>query len=325
MQIIDLHCDTIMRFCEGEHLATMDSAHISLNKLKQGECMAQCFAIFVPSNDAAVRHGIKESPAEYFEKAYQRYLEELEANKEYILPAYTVADVERNFANGKMSSILTVEDGVTIDGKLENIDDYFRRGIRMVALTWNYENSIGYPQSADPVLHARGLKPFGIEAVRRMNEVGIAVDVSHLSEGGFWDVAKTTTKPFIASHSCARALCNIGRNLTDEQLRALADKGGICGINYLSRFLHEAKGDESDKYTSIEHVIWHLKHMRDVAGVDTLALGSDYDGMRSIMEWGDYAGTQQIVRALERDFSSEEIEKICYKNALRAFREIIGA
>ncbi|MCC8102943.1 MAG: dipeptidase [Clostridiales bacterium] len=324
MQIIDLHCDTIMHFYAGEHLSEMENCHINLKKLQQGECMAQCFAIFVPSNGSGAKHGITEEPAEYFDKAYAGYLREMELNKETILPAYTAADVEKNYAAGKMSSILTVEDGVTLDGKIENVDDYYRRGVRMVSLTWNFENSLGYPQSPDPALHARGLKPFGIKAVRRMNELGIAVDVSHLSEGGFWDVEKTTTKPFIASHSCCRGLCNHSRNLTDEQLRALANKGGVCGINYLSRFLHDFTGADSDNRTSIEEVVAHLKHMKNVAGIDTLAMGSDYDGMHNVLEWGDYSGTQKIVQALEKAFTAEEVEKICWKNALRVFRDIIG-
>jgi membrane dipeptidase len=325
MQIVDLHCDTIMKFYEGQHLNKMEQCHINLDKLKKGGCMAQCFAIFVPSHSAAVRHGITDSPEEYFEKAYKRYLEEMELNKNDILPAYTAADVEKNYAAGKMSSILTVEDGVTINGKIENVDDYFKRGVRMVALTWNFENSIGFPQSDDPKLHAKGLKPFGFDVVRRMNELGIAVDVSHLSEGGFWDVAKTATKPFIASHSCARALCSHSRNLTDEQLKALAEKGGVVGINYLAGFLHDRTGSSKDDYSSIEDVITHLKHMKNVAGIDTLAMGSDYDGMGSTLEWGDYSGTQKIVDALSGAFTDDEIEKICYKNALRAFKDIIGS
>lgn len=325
MRIVDLHCDTIMQFYRGRHLDDMEDCHISLKKLKEGQCMAQCFAIFVPTHDSAVRSGVTEGPESYFDRACKRYYEEIERCGEEIRPAYTVADIEKNEADGKMSSILTVEDGVTLNGRIENVDDYYRRGVRMVALTWNYENSIGYPQDEDPVLHAKGLKPFGIEAVRRMNELGIAVDVSHLSEGGFWDVVKNTKKPFIASHSCARAICGRSRNISDEQLKALAERGGVCGVNYLAKLLHLPTGADSDNDSSIEEVVAHLKHMKKVAGTDVLALGSDYDGMRSRLEWKDYAGTQKIVKALEEVFSQDEIEKICYKNALRTLRDIIGA
>ncbi len=321
MPIIDLHCDTIMRFHGGEHLRGLENSHISLEKLQKGGCMAQCFAIFVPTHDAATRHGLPDDAEAYFDKAYERYKEELSLNADAILPACTAGDIERNFAAGKMSAVLTVEDGVTLRGKLENVDEYYRKGVRMVALTWNYENSLGYPQSADPEAHQKGLKPFGIEAVRRMNELGIAVDVSHLSEGGFWDVVRTTEKPFAASHSCARALCDVGRNLTDAQLRALAEKGGVCGVNYASHFLHAS----GDNFTSEEDIVRHLLHMKNVAGIDTLALGSDYDGIGSRLEWGGYDGTPLVVRALEKAFTPEEIEKICWKNALRTFRDIWNA
>lgn len=327
MQIADLHCDTIMRFAQGDHLKGMENSHISLEKLKAGQWMVQCFAIFVPWNPEGkpMRVPGREipPPAEYFEIAYKAYLREMELNSDEILPAYTVEDVESNYKNGKMSSILTVEDGVTLDGKIENVDDYFGRGVRMVALTWNHENSLGYPQSQDPKEHMRGLKPFGIEAVRRMNELGIAVDTSHLSEGGFWDVAKYSTKPFIASHSCARALCDVGRDLTDEQLKALGNKGGVVGVNYLAGFLHPVKTKEDD-YTTVEEVVKHLRHMANVAGIESVAFGSDYDGMGSKLEWGDASGQQMLVKGLEKSFTPDEIEKICYKNVLRVFRDIIG-
>lgn len=327
MQIADLHCDTIMRFAQGDHLKGMENSHISLEKLKAGQWMVQCFAIFVPWNPEGkpMRVPGREipPPAEYFEIAYKAYLREMELNSDEILPAYTVEDVESNYKNGKMSSILTVEDGVTLDGKIGNVDDYFKRGVRMVALTWNHENSLGYPQSQDPKEHMRGLKPFGIEAVRRMNELGIAVDTSHLSEGGFWDVAKYSTKPFIASHSCARALCDVGRDLTDEQLKALGNKGGVVGVNYLAGFLHPVKTKEDD-YTTVEEVVKHLRHMANVAGIESVAFGSDYDGMGSKLEWGDASGQQMLVKGLEKSFTPDEIEKICYKNVLRVFRDIIG-
>lgn len=327
MRIIDLHCDTIMHFYRGEHLNGMENTHINLQKLKQGEWMCQCFAIYVPWNPPGkpVRHPAPEAtPAIYFDKAYEAYLREMELNKDEILPVYCVEDIENNYANGKLSSMLTVEDSVTLDGKIENVDEYYKKGVRMASLTWNHENSLGYPQSQDPVEHMKGLKPFGIEAVKRMNELGIAVDVSHLSEGGFWDVVKTTTKPFIASHSCARALCDVGRDLTDEQLKALGDKGGVVGVNYLAGFLHPVVDREKDNNTSIEEVVRHLRHMANVAGIESVGLGSDYDGMNSKLEWGDAAGQQLLVQGMEKSFTPDEIEKICYKNALRAFRDIIG-
>ena len=225
MKIIDLHCDTIMHFWMGKKLSEMQDTHINLAKLKAGQVGLQCFAIFVPTGDTAERLDGYTTPEAYFDRAYERFLEETEANSEDIRQVFTVRDLEENLRQNRISAMLTVEDAVLLRGNIQMLDDYYRKGVRMVTLTWNYENSLGFPNSPDPVLHASGLKPFGIEAVERMNELGIIVDVSHLSEGGFWDVAKYSRKPFVASHSCARSLCDVSRNLTDDQLRALADQG----------------------------------------------------------------------------------------------------
>lgn len=322
MRIIDLHCDTVMYFYKGERLTNMEARHISRDKLINGEIMAQCFAIFIPTGRAAVYHNIHESPEVYFEKAYQCYVDEMENNKDILRRAYTAQDIEDNRTDGKISSILTVEDGVGLAGNLEMLDDYHRKGVRMITLTWNHENELGYPCSDDFLEHRRGLKSFGIDAVRKMNELGIAVDVSHLSEGGFWDVAKHSCKPFLASHSCARSVHNHRRNLSDEQLRAVADSGGIVGINFLARFLHDYEGPEQN-CTSIEDISRHLLHMKNIAGIHTLYIGSDYDGMGSKLEWGDCGGSQQLLRGLEKVFTADEIEKIAYKNALRFFKATI--
>lgn len=324
MKTIDLHCDTIMGFYEGLHLDEMDSWHISLDKLKRGGCMAQCFAIFVPTGRAAEHHGLTDTPQEYFDKAYAAYLRELERCKDTLRPAYTAADILENDRQGLISAVLTVEDGVTLDGKLENVDEYFRLGVRMVALTWNFENSLGYPQNKNPELHKLGLKPFGIEAVRRMNELGIIVDVSHLSEGGFWDVAKHSARPFVASHSCCRAIRDISRNLTDAQIRAIGESGGVIGINFANDFLRDVTDWKTDRFTAIDDVIRHLRHMADVAGIDALALGSDYDGIGSELEWKDCGGTPILTEAIAREFGADSAEKICWKNALRVFRDVVG-
>lgn len=325
MKIVDLHCDTIMYFFEGKHLDGLESSHINLEKLRTGETLAQCFAIFVPTHESAVRMNYPSDPKEYFDRAYEAYLRELSLCRDHLAPAYTVSDIERNYKDGKVSAILTVEDGVTLDGNIENVDDYYKKGVRMVALTWNYENSLGFPQNRDPERHALGLKPFGIECVRRMNELGIAVDVSHLSEGGFWDVAKYSKKPFIASHSCCRALCDISRNLTDEQIRAVGESGGVIGLNYCNDFLHPTSRLFKDDFTAISELVRHLRHLVNLAGTEGVALGSDYDGIGSRLEWGDCGGQQLFVDAIVQAFGADTAEKITHKNALRALRDIIGS
>ena len=164
-----------------------------------------------------------------------------------------------------------------------------------------------------------GLKPFGLEVVAKMDELGMVVDTSHLSEGGFWDVVKHGKNPFMASHSCARALCDHRRNLTDEQLKALANKGGIVGVNFENSFLR--KGSET---TDVSDIVWHMKHMVNVGGVDMVALGSDFDGIGDNLNFRDFAGLPQLVDAIEKEFGTEACDKICHGNALRLFKEVIG-
>ena len=199
--IVDLHCDTIFSFLKGGNLE--DSAgHINLDKLRRGGILAQCFALFIATepDGSRARGGIL-TPWELYGKLLDIYRGEMERCAGSVRPAFTAEDVLRNDREGFISSILTVEDGVELDGRLERVDRLFADGVRMLALIWNYENSLGFPNSPDADRHALGLKPFGFEAVRRMNELGMIVDVSHLSEGGFWDVYRASEKPFAASHS----------------------------------------------------------------------------------------------------------------------------
>ena len=156
--------------------------------------------------------------------------------------------------------------------------------------------------------------------VAKMDELGMVIDTSHLSEGGFWDIVKHGKKPFVASHSCARALCDHRRNLTDEQLRALGEKGGVCGVNFYDNFLHEPE----DGYTTVEDIVRHAKYIADKAGIDAVALGSDFDGISSKLEFGDFGGMGMVVDALAKSFSSADVDKICHGNALRVFEEVIG-
>lgn len=321
MKIFDLHCDTIMRFYLGQRLRDDHGGHISLEKLRQGDWLCQCFAIFVPWGNEKPRPGIPKDPKEYFRLAYAAWRRELADCAGELSPARTVDEILENDAAGRLSGMLTVEDCVTLDGRIEAVDEYYALGVRMAALTWNHENSLGYPNSPDPERHALPLKPFGREAVARMNALGIAVDVSHLSEGGFWDVARLSRAPFVASHSCARALCDVPRNLTDAQLRAIGDAGGIVGVNYYARFLRPDAAAE-DCPSRIEDVVRHVRYMVGHAGIDAVGLGSDYDGMGSPLEWGDAGGQQRLVRALEPWFSTEELEKLCWKNAVRVFRDV---
>ena len=315
MRNIDLHCDTILFCFEGNQSLRRFGGHINLEKLISGDCLAQCFALFIPTFETAVQYLHREyDPWELYGMLLDCYHRNLADSADYLRPALSADQVRENREKGFLSSILTVEDGVEIEGKLSRFDRVYDDGVRMMTLTWNYENCMGYPNSSDPNEHSQGLKPFGVEAVGKMNELGIIIDVSHLSEGGFYDVAAHSKKPFVASHSCCRALRDHPRNLTDDQLRVLADAGGVVGINFYDQFLGGRDG-----YTAVDAIVRHILHVRDMAGVDAIAFGSDFDGIESELEFGDYAGFQQILRALEQHFTEDEIDKISSENFLRVF------
>lgn len=321
MRFIDTHCDTMgecIARSEGKVTLQNNPGHINMEKLIKGGAMAEFFAIFIPTHDSGAGKGVTLPPYDYFQFVYKAYLKELEANKDVLAPACNYDDIMANKAAGKVSSVLTVEDGVPLEGKMERLEEFYQKGVRLISFTWNYENSLGFPNSKDPEIMNRGLKQFGLDCIERMNEMGMLVDVSHLSDGGFWDVVKHSKKPFIASHSCCRALCNHTRNLTDEMLHALGEKGGVVGINFASQFLNEGA-----EYTDIQSVVRHMLHIRDKAGLDALGFGSDFDGITSTLEFKDYTGLPLIVDALKPHFTDDEIDKICSGNMLRLIRDTL--
>ena len=168
----------------------------------------------------------------------------------------------------------------------------------------------------------KGLKPFGKEAVEYMNDLGIVIDVSHLSDGGFWDVVQVSKKPFVASHSNCRALSPHVRNLTDEMLRALAEKGGVTGLNFCANFL---KQDIQSEESRVEDMVSHIVHMVNVGGLECAAIGTDLDGIGSELEIGDPTQMELLFHGLEQaGFSQDAIECIAWKNAVRVLCDIAG-
>ena len=315
--ILDFHCDTAMKILNGSSLNENDGM-VSIAKMREGGVFCQFFAMFVrmseyESIDAAFRQ---------FQKTHSSLTGELEKHSEHIALAHNAAGISANYKAGKISAILTVEEGGVLDNKPERLDELYEMGVRLITLTWNFENSLGFPRSLEPDAMSRGLKPFGLEVVERMQELGMIVDVSHLSDGGFWDVAKLAAKrgkkPFVASHSNARSLCAHPRNLTDGMLKALADSGGVAGVNFYPRFLGgEGKG-------AVEQIIRHIKHIHKVASLDAIAIGSDFDGFDGGNEISDCSKLGLLQDALSKaGYSDDEIEKICWKNAMRVIEEAL--
>ncbi len=314
MSFVDLHCDTISVLLEQNKGLESNDLSVSIPTLRQADVFCQFFAMYVRLQEFATPEGAFER----VQQMYAVFLREMRANRDAICFTRCARELAANRKQGKISAFLTVEEGGICGNNIRRLYQLYEMGVRLITLTWNFENALGYPNSDDPVVMSQGLKPFGIEFVETMNHLGMLVDVSHLSDGGFWDVARISTRPFVASHSNARAVRDFRRNLNDTQLRALAEKGGVTGINFFHRFLGY------DETGSVEQMVTHIRHIKNVAGVDVLAIGSDFDGFSGPCEIKNSAELVKIPEALlSVGFTCDEIDKICYKNALRVIRDVL--
>ena len=222
------------------------------------------------------------------------------------------------------------EDGRELDShtaSLDRLQELYEDGVRMICLTWNYPNAVGYPnfgryfENGEPDRlmpdTVNGLTDFGREMVREMNRLGMVIDVSHLSDAGFYDVISLSEKPIAASHSNARALCNVARNMSDDMLYRLAENGGVVGMNYAADFLDRKNGCKT-----VPFVIEHVKYIKQKIGVDHLALGSDFDGIDPRIELKNASLMPTLVDALSSvGLTDDEVDKITHKNALRVFKD----
>lgn len=324
MEFIDMHCDSLsMLLLADEEKADLyhsEATSVDFMRMKKGGQLAQFFAVYLPASGMLKQFGIKAISDEEYIQILRGYLfKNVELYAEQIQMAYHASDILSNRALGKMSAILTMEDRRAVNGDIDNIKRFYDMGFRAISLTWNVPNCFGSPNSSDPEVMAKGLTDFGKTAVSFMQELGMLVDVSHLSEGGFYDVARICKKPFLATHSNSRALCPHTRNLTDGQLRILGNAGGVTGLNFGPEFLNP---DIRCKDSTVVQIARHARHIANVGGVECVGIGSDFDGIEGNLEISDCTKVYLLEDALKREtFSSNEIEKIFYKNILRVMKD----
>lgn len=330
--LIDLHCDTLTAFTREDYrllaalrnpaerektiitLAervretdTLDlpGRHFSLSSIPEGVHWCQCCAIFIPDGLS------QEEAAAYYELHRRNFCRQMEALSHKVLPCRTASDIQDTWNQGKTAAILTVENGSALAGRLDRVELLARDGVRMITLTWNGENEIGSGNVTD-----HGLSPFGREAVREMERQGILADVSHLNDKGLDDFLSFAQKPFAASHSNARAVCGHRRNLTDEQIREMAGRGCLIGLNYSQDFLRTG-----DRPALLDDLYRHVEHFLELGAEHCLALGSDADGT-DVPPGLDcperFAGLYQYL--LDRGLSPEQADGILWKNALNFFK-----
>ena len=330
MFLIDMHCDTILSLWEQGENASLrkNGLSVDIEKMVQGHVLVQNFALFTHRKEEAI-------PEKRTMDLMDRYWSELEHNKDRLAPVLCFEDIEKNARDHKISCLLTLEDGGVVFDDLAMLRNYYRLGVRMIALTWNYPNGIGYPNLSmddftdykqasllQKVDNENGLTEFGIRYVKEMERLGMIVDVSHLSDAGFWDVVHHATKPFVASHSNARTICPVARNLDDDMIRALDQKGGVMGLNFCGDFLetHAAANGPS----RVEAMVRHILYIRDIASINCIGIGTDFDGIHSDLEIPSSAHMWKLQEALRRaGLPQEDIEKVFYRNVLRVYEETL--
>ncbi len=311
--LVDFHCDTILALFEDPAQGNLrkNSFSVDLAKLRNGHSMAQFFAIFID----------KGQPGDVLERGLAMidlFYCQLAENQDVISLARNWQDVAVNQHQGRMSAFLTIEEGAVIKGDLPTLRNLHRLGVRLMTLTWNYPNELGFPNS-QPEYRAQGLTERGKEVVAEMNRLGMIIDVSHLSDQGFYDVAACSKKPFVASHSNARALTDHSRNLTDDMIRKLADCGGVTGLNFAYQFLG------TSPISRVADMVAHCRHTVNTGGEDVLALGTDFDGISPNLEIPHFGEMGQLIGALEKaGFTPRQIEKISWQNAARVISDVLG-
>jgi membrane dipeptidase len=330
MQLIDLHADTLtaLYYRSGEKLKDQEflrelpvanlaqnNCAIDLAKLRQADSLAQFFVLWLNLHACELH---KLSPWDLFMKQYQQLRQQIDTFSSQISLVSNVAELLAARAQNKLAGFVCVEEGAFISS-LEQLDVAYRLGVRYITLVWNYETHIAVPSAID---QQRGLKPFGFEMVAAMQELGMLVDVSHLSDQGVRDVLQIAKKPIIASHSNVRALCNHTRNLSDELIRGIAQNGGIIGVNCVPYFL-----DEQDKTIRIQRMVEHIQYIYRLAGEDVLAIGNDFDGFCGLTpeldEIKTIADLPLVADALiKAGFSARQVDKIFNKNVLRILATI---
>ena len=305
--VFDLHCDTALALL-GKDMKTPGSLksnelHIDLDRAKTLNGYAQCFACFTTPY---MNEWAKASPVTVFQRELDVILAEIDRNSKLIEVAYSAKDVRKNYERGKMSAILTIEGPAGFDFDPELLQDLYAVGFRISSLGWNEQNVLTGSHKT-----GGGLKDLGKEYVKEAQRLGMIIDVSHISDEGFWDIMDITEKPIVATHSNSRAVCDNSRNLTDDMFKAICQTGGVVGFNQCAPFV----GDNCDLDTACDHFLHFLELDPDGAHI---ALGGDLDGCDELPAGFDGIQSYPTLarRLLQRGVDEVTLRKIFWENAL---------
>ncbi|MDD3401677.1 MAG: dipeptidase [Eubacteriales bacterium] len=303
--VADAHCDFLFGAMEyGYDINTLKRDQtIHLPYLVGGNVCLQFFAAWIDTT-------LRTSPLQQAMTMFDCYHRMLADN-----PTLTPLSADFDPDCGKIATVLAVEGGEACEGSLAMLRMFHRMGVRAMTLTWNENNELA---GAAKGRQSKGLSSLGREMVEEMNRIGIALDVAHLSDTGIEDALKISTRPLFASHSNARAVKHTARSLPDELIRAIAEQGGVIGVNFYPPQLCDGKA-------SIEDVVKHIMHIVSIGGVDCCAFGSDFDGMQQYpVDLHNSLDFQKLCRALKQvGFSDEHVYKIAYLNLFNYIKAFV--
>ena len=312
---LDTHCDTPMFFPQNVNFSARDPRIlVDLHKMTEGRQDATIMVAYLPQNSEQWQ-GIKGEKRAFADDIFDKIEQIVAQNANYLALALTPRQLWDNKRAGKKSIMMGIENGLALDGDIKNIRHFKERGIVYITLCHNGDNDIC--DSARGSETHGGVSPFGQEVIREMNRLGIMVDLSHAHERSFYDALEISATPIVCSHSSARALCDHPRNLTDDQMRALAAKGGVCQITLYNGFL------KKDGQATILDAMQHLDHAIQVMGIDHVGLGTDFDGDGGILGLSNSSELTNFTRQLlARRYSQEDIQKIWGGNFLRIMQQV---
>lgn len=308
--MIDLHCDTIMQLLDHPDSGDLyrNTWKIDIEKLQKAHSKVQDFALFI-------NLGKTNDPYGRYEEMRNLCTSQIHLYGEHIQHVLSYQDVESVYRSGKIGALMSIEEGGVLGGDLDKLKQAYQDGVRLITLTWNLPNGLGEPHCGE---QHKKLTSKGVEFVEAMQDLGIIVDCSHLNDAGTEQLGDILDVPFVASHSNAREVTAHTRNLPDNLIKLIANKGGVIGLNFAQAFLG------TSPMSRIEDIVKHGLYLINKGGEDVIALGVDFDGIKPNTEIKDASEMHRLYDAFkEAGLSVEQCEKMFWKNADRLLKEIL--
>jgi membrane dipeptidase len=324
--LIDTHNDTPSFTVQGSDIGNAPKNYTDIPRLKAGGVGAVFFSVYVAATYVEGNHSANRA-LQMIDTVQHDIIDRY---PETFMQAFTAADIERAHKQHKIGALMGLEGGHAIEDSPRLLRDYYKLGVRYMTLThWNtngWADSSGDINNSQ-VQHHNGLTPLGREIVAEMNRLGMMVDISHVADKTFYDALAASKAPLIASHSACRAISNMPRNMTDDMIRALAQKGGVIQLNFYCPFLSQKSADapkDAPVRADLSDLVANIDHVRQVAGIDAIGIGTDFDGITCAPTGlDDVSKFPNLTRALlEHDYSAADIRKIYGENTLRLMRNV---